>query len=117
MNIIDFEIEDIIMIIKNMINLIKTYDNYNFAFIKGILPQNENENEALSVFIKERDSIHIEYSKFTMLIQEPMVINAFEDNYNKMWEGISLVDKNKTEIIKWLEQQVNLLKKQQPLLI
>ncbi|MCB2357820.1 hypothetical protein [Clostridium estertheticum] len=110
-NTIDFDIEDIIILIQNILNLLKTYDNYKFSFVNETLYKNKG-NSVSSFIIKEKHSVHIESSKHAIVIQEPMVINAFEGYFKEIWEQISPIDKDKKEIIKWLAHQVDTLKKQ-----
>ncbi|MBW9170348.1 hypothetical protein K2F43_03910 [Clostridium estertheticum] len=110
-NTINFDIEDIIIIIQNILNLLKTYDNYKFSFVNETLFKNK-ENSVSSFIIKERYSVHIESSKHAIIIQEPMVVNAFEGYFKEIWEQISPIDKDKKEVIKWLAHQVDTLKEQ-----
>lgn len=110
-NTIDLETEDIIMLIQNIIDLIKTYDNYKFALINETFYNSENSMFS-SFIIKEKHSVHIELSKFRLSINEPSVVNAFEEYFKEIWDQISPIDKNKEKIIKWLQHNVNLLKKQ-----
>ncbi|MPQ33239.1 hypothetical protein E4V42_17595 [Clostridium estertheticum] len=110
-NTINFDIEDIIIIIQNILNLLKTYDNYKFSFVNETLYKNKG-NSVSSFIIKERYSVHIESSKHAIIIQEPMVVNAFEGYFKEIWEQISPIDKDKKEVIKWLAHQVDTLKKQ-----
>ncbi|MCB2306005.1 hypothetical protein LGL08_05545 [Clostridium estertheticum] len=110
-NTINFDIEDIIIIIQNILNLLKTYDNYKFSFVNETLYKNKG-NSVSSFIIKERYSVHIESSKHAIIIQEPMVVNAFEGYFKDIWEQISPIDKDKEEVIKWLAHQVDTLKAQ-----
>ncbi|MBU3144121.1 hypothetical protein [Clostridium sp. CF012] len=107
---IDLETEDIIMFIQNIIDLIKTYDNYKIALINETLYNNEN-NICSSIIIKEKYQVYIELSKFRISIDEPMLVNAFEEHFKKIWKQISPIDKNKEQIISWLQRQMNVLKK------
>ncbi|MCB2339636.1 hypothetical protein [Clostridium estertheticum] len=110
-NTINFDIEDIIIIIQNILDLLKTYDNYKFSFVNETLYKNKG-NSISSFIIKERYSVHIESSNHAIIIQEPMVVNAFEGYFKEIWEQISPIDKDKKEIIKWLAHQVDTLKEQ-----
>ncbi|MBU3155365.1 hypothetical protein LL037_24200 [Clostridium estertheticum] len=110
-NTINFDIEDIIILIQNILNLLKTYDNYKFSFVNETLYKNKG-NTVSSFIIKERHSVHIESSKHAIVIQEPMVVNAFEGYFKEIWEQISPIDKDKKEVIKWLQHQVDTFKKQ-----
>ncbi|APC41902.1 hypothetical protein [Clostridium estertheticum] len=110
-NTINFDIEDIIIIIQNILNLLKTYDNYKFSFVNETLYKNRG-NSVSSFIIKERYSVHIESSKHAIIIQEPMVVNAFEGYFKEIWGQISPIDKDKKEVIKWLAHQVDTLKEQ-----
>ncbi|MBU3102154.1 MULTISPECIES: hypothetical protein [Clostridium] len=110
-NTINFDIEDIIILIQNIINLLKTYDNYKFSFVNETLYKNKG-NTVSSFIIKEKHSVHIESSTHAIIIQEPMVVNAFEGYFKEIWEQISPIDKDKKEVIKWLAHQVDTFKKQ-----
>mgnify|MGYP001604920381 CR=1 FL=1 len=110
-NTINFDVEDIIILIQNIINLLKTYDNYKFSFVNETLYKNKG-NTVSSFIIKEKHSVHIESSKHAIIIQEPMVINAFEGYFKDIWGQISPIDKNKKEVMKWLQHQVDTLKEQ-----
>jgi len=109
-NTIDLEIEDIIVIIQNIINLIITYDNYKFALINELFYK--NENNITSFIIKEKHRVYIEYSNLAVSIKEPMIVYSLEEHFRESWEHISPVDKNKKDIVKWLEHQIDVLKKQ-----
>ncbi|MBU3175303.1 hypothetical protein KPL47_02860 [Clostridium estertheticum] len=110
-NTINFDIEDIIILIQNIINLLKTYDNYKFSFVNETLYKSKG-NTVSSFIIKERHSVHIKSSKHAIVIQEPMVVNAFEGYFKEIWEQISPIDKDKKEVIKWLSHQLDTLKEQ-----
>ncbi|MGK0468644.1 hypothetical protein [Clostridium sp.] len=110
-NTLDFDSEDIILFIQNIINLLKTYDNYKISFVNEIFHKFD-ENNISSFTIKEKYSAHIGFSKLNIVIQEPMVVNAFEIYFEKIWEQISPIDRNKKEMINWLQHQVHALEKQ-----
>ena len=47
-----------------------------------------------------------------MLIEEPMIVNVFEEHFKEVWKHISPVDKNKEETSKWLQHQIDVLERQ-----
>ncbi|MFA9464871.1 MAG: hypothetical protein ACERKN_11350 [Velocimicrobium sp.] len=114
---IEVTIPEIIELLNNIIVLLKNNDNYSLALI-----QNEKQNNLISgefdCFVKEGKGIILEgyntiqpNSKIMLSIQEPMIIQALEAYYNHIWEQIAPVNKEKTDIIHFLENQIYLLEK------
>jgi len=112
---INLEVEDVIKLLKNIVNLLNKYDNYNIAFISQDL--NTIQDSIFYSVIKERSAVMIEtykYSKNTpevrLSIEEPTLVKAFEVYFNEILIQISPVNKDKNEIINWIQSQINLLK-------
>lgn len=110
--LIHLETEDIIQYLQNIINLLKTYDNYSIAFI----PQNTDGTVRSDTFycvVKERQAVLLETVKnvpeIRLSIEEPMLIKAFNDKFKEMWEHIAPVNKDKKEVIAWLQSEINIL--------
>lgn len=113
---IDLEIKSIISHLENIIYLLKTYDNYKIAFTnKNVFIGKDNIK--FNCWVKEKHDVTIEIletpkniSKVKISIEEPMVANAFEMYFKEWWEDIAPINKDKNEVIKWLEHQVSTLK-------
>lgn len=113
---IGLEVQDIIDYLQNMIYLLKKYEKYKIAFINERPNVNIN-NIRFYCMIKERHNalIHVfkplsGFPEVRLSIEEPMVVQAFEEYFKKIWEQIAPVNKDKKEIIKWLENKIDLLK-------
>jgi transcriptional regulator with XRE-family HTH domain len=115
--IINMDVEDIIELLQNIIYLLKTYDNYNIAF----MPKN-NDNFLKSVnsycAIKERQAVLFEtfnplkdLKKVQLSIEENTLIKAFEEYFKQTWEQIAPINKDKNEIIIMLQDQIDILKR------
>lgn len=106
----DLDSQDILMLMDNIIYLIKTYSNYEVAFINEITYKNELSGFS-SITIKEKYQVHIEYSQFQVSIEEPIIVSALEEHFKEIWKHISPIDKNKKELIKWLKHQLDMIKR------
>lgn len=114
--IMHMENEDIIEFLQNIIYLLETYENYNI----GLLTQNPDKDFICFDFyciVKERQAAVIEAygaSKVTpevrFLIEEPMIVKALSEHFRDIWAHISPVNKDKKEIISWIQYHINLLK-------
>jgi hypothetical protein len=105
--------------LKHIVRLLKKFGNYELAFIKKDLVYDDN----LFFSISEKLSVRIESYDITnhnrinvSIIEEPTVVKAFEENYLQLWESISPVNRDKEEIIGWLEKQIAVLKTQKAFL-
>jgi len=115
--IIQLEVEEIIELLRNTINLLKTYDNYNIAFIS------RNADSSLEIdncycIVKERQCVFFEAFEPSKLlpevrlsIEEPMIVKAFEEYFNEIWEHIAPINKDKGDVIAWIQSQINLLER------
>ncbi len=113
--LINLELEDVIEILKNIVTLLEKYDNYNIAFIS------QNSNIANSIFycvVKERNSVMLETyecSKYIpevrLSITEHTLVKAFEVYFDEILDQVVPMNKDKNEIINWMQYQINLLKK------
>lgn len=115
--IMDLEVQDVIDHLKNIINLLETYDNYNIAFM---LQNHDNTIRYFNYYciVKERQAVMLEshepskiIPQVRLSIREPMLVKAFEEYFNEMWEHIAPVNKDKKEVINWIQSQIDLLKK------
>lgn len=105
--------QDMIEYLQNVIYYIMTFDNFNMAVIF-----HENNFEKTKVYnyvIKERRSVYLnvfgspESTSVQLSIEEPMTVKAFAEYYNILWEKIAPINKDKKEIIKWLQSYINIL--------
>lgn len=114
---IDLEVQDIIELLQNIIRLLETYANYNIAFMP--LRHNYMSQFVTSYcIVKNRQSVVLEahkpsnpMTKVRISIEEPMIVKAVEEHFKDMWEQIAPVNKEKKEIISWIQGQIDLLKK------
>lgn len=115
-SLINLDLRDVINILKNMVYLLKKYDNYNIVFIS----QNSNISDFIVYcMLKERNAVIMETYEYSndipivrMSIKEPMLVKAFEVYFNEVLDHIAPMNKDKNEIINWIEHQINLLEKQ-----
>ncbi|WIV13012.1 helix-turn-helix transcriptional regulator [Proteiniborus sp. MB09-C3] len=111
---------DIIEYINNIIYLLKKYDNYEIALIskksKNILPGFCFETKGISsLLISTINPLENTYSNvlknqkssFSFLINEPVIVKSINDLFIEAWEAIPEVNKNKNNIIAWLENSLN----------
>jgi len=118
LELIDLEDQMIIELLQNLITFLRTYHNYNIAFITQNAAGGNTFNRDYSCLVKERQAVFLEVFKpsevkpeVRLSITEPMLVKAFEEYFREIWEGIAPVNKNKQEVIKWLQSQIDLLKK------
>jgi len=115
--------EDIACHLENMVNMLKTYENYEIALVSrndfksacGILWM---VKENCSAFFKAADintqkNINCDSGKSVInaLVTEKDVISAVQEYFNNIWNEIELYKKQKERTIKWLNNQIDLIKK------
>jgi hypothetical protein len=115
LEIVHLKVEDVIEILKNLVALLEKYRNYNIVFIT----QKHNNTTGNMVFycmVKERNAVVLEgyeypnnIPKVRLSIKEPILVKAFEVYFNEILAQISPINKDKKEIIHWIETQINLL--------
>lgn len=112
--IMELEAEDIIEYLENVIYLLKTHNNYNIAFIS----RGDVKNHNLNCVVKDRKAVLFEcyepsknIAKVQLSIEEPTIVKAFYRYFEEIWKHIAPVNNDKNEIIKWLQSQINVLKK------
>jgi len=114
---IKLKVQDIIELLENVIHNLKTYANYNISFIN-------KKSEAFaglsnfSFVLKERKALFYEnfdleenYPSVRISICEPFSVNAYSDFFEKDWDRIAPLFKEKIEIIKFLQRHIDALKK------
>jgi len=114
--LIKLEIGDIIELLKNIIDIIKTYANYSIAFIHKKFDKSK-ENDFCCT-IKERKAIFFEeYNlldnvlEVRLSIEEPIFVKAAEEYFKNTWDHIVPGYKEKAEIIQLLQRHIDVLKK------
>lgn len=114
---IDLEVQEVIELLENIVRLLLRYDNYQMAFLREREERESMGQSSYYCLVKERQGVFLRVFDFSegkagvcLSITEPMVVKAFEEYFKDIWERIAPVNKNKGEIIHWLQSQINLLK-------
>ncbi len=115
--LIDLEVQDVIALLQNLILLLKTYHNYNIAFITQNMDIENAINSGYYCVVKEKQAVFLEIFDLSEAkpairssITEPMLVKTFDEYFKEIWEQLAPVNKNKQEVIRWLQSQVDLLK-------
>lgn len=114
---IDLEVQEVIELLENIVRLLLRYDNYQMAFLREREERESMGRSSYYCLVKERQGVFLKVfdvcegkAGVRLSITEPMVVKAFEEYFKDIWERIAPVNKNKGEIIHWLQSQINLLK-------
>lgn len=117
--ILELKVRDIIEILQNIINLLQKYGNYNIAFLSPDSDSTLIIND-LYCTVKERHSVQFEAFKplsgqpqVRLSIEEPMLVRAFEEYFCDLWDHIAPLNKDKSDVISWLQNQIDLLAAEQ----
>lgn len=101
------ELQDIVELLQNVISLLKTYSKYNMAFISS-------KSTDFYCVIKERQAVLLEtYAsekctpQMQLSMEEPMVVNAFDEYFKRIWEQIAPINREKNSVIAWLQSQID----------
>lgn len=115
---VELEVQEVIELLENMVRLLIRYDNYQMAFLREREDRESMIKSNYYCLVKERQGVFLKVfdvcegkGGVSLSITEPMVVKAFEEYFKDIWEQIAPVNKNKGEIIHWLQSQINLLKK------
>lgn len=110
------ETEDIIEFLLNIIRLLQEYSNYNMAFLPEDLDNAENI-ESFCCVVKDRITVLIESNnefsntqETNISVTEPTLVKEIYDYCRGLWEHISPTYKEKSKVISWLQDQINILK-------
>ncbi len=113
---IHMDTDDIIEYLENIIELLRTYENYQIAF----LPKDFDSKDYMESFcciVKERAVVLFEASDQSMdtqevlsSISEPTIVQLIYNNFMNLWELIPPINKEKSAVISWLQCQINILK-------
>jgi hypothetical protein len=109
--------EDIIAHLKNLIWLLETYSNLEFALLEDnqldlLSPRNWEVKGEQSVFMSLHRVADMENSEETLMyvsISEGTIAASFKDYYNDLWERITPRCKDKSQVIEWLKRQMTIL--------
>ncbi len=109
-------VQDMIDYLKHVIHFIMTYDNFQVAVI--FQDTNLVKNNGYSYIIKERRAVYFNSfgsfestAEVRLSIEEPMTVKAFSEYFNMVWEKISPINKDKDEIVTWLQSYITMLDK------
>jgi len=109
--LIDLEVKDVVEILRNIINLLRKFENYYIAFTNST-----STNDEFYCMIKERQAVLLEIyeplksiQSMRVSIDEPMVVKAFEEYFTEKWEHIAPINRDKNEVINWIQKQIKLL--------
>jgi len=115
--------EDIACHLENIVNMLKTYGNYEIAFVsrndcKSACRVLWMVKENCSAIFKAADintQKNLSYdsgkSVINALVTEKDVIYAIQEYFNNLWNELELNKKQKERTIKWLNRQIALIKK------
>jgi transcriptional regulator with XRE-family HTH domain len=109
-------VQDLIEYLQHVIHFITEYDNFQVAVI--FQDTNLVKNNGCSYIIKERRAVYFNSfgsfestAEVRLSIEEPMTVKAFSEYFNMVWDKISPVNKDKDEIITWLQSYITILDK------
>lgn len=112
--IVDMETQDIIEHLQYIKMLLEQYENYEISFVHRAFNQDEKD---YYIYVKERKAAFIGYFDLfksdpgiRMIITEPTSVKALINYLRNIWEHISPVNKDKQEIIEWINKHILLLK-------
>lgn len=111
---IHVETQDMIDYLDNIIHYIKDYDNYDIAVI---FENKDDFIKDISYIIKERKYVFLytldlkeSDTNIKLSVTEPMFIKSFMEYYYSLWEKISPVNKDKDDIIRWIQNNIDSLR-------
>jgi hypothetical protein len=113
LTIVNLETDELITLLQNLVYMLKTFENYNIAFLDK---KSNRMTNYISCTIKELNTVLFESYSFEngipelrLAIKEPMIIKACEEYFREIWNSISPIYKEKNEIINWLLNHIKLL--------
>jgi len=113
--LVSLEIVEIIELLQNIVNMLKTYEHYYIAFLHHRKDRFDIKKDYCYV-IKERQGVLFETfdesqmkTDMVLSMEEPMISYAFVEYFKEIWENIAPPDKDKKEIILWLESNIKIL--------
>lgn len=107
--------QDVIDYLQHVIQLLETYDTYKLAFMHDDL-ETDDKNADTYFVIKEHKAVILRtftpgsgLPEVRLSIQEPIMVKAFEKYFVNIWESTAPVNRDKKEIIRWLQSKVGFL--------
>lgn len=115
--IVTLEPVEIIEFIENMIHFILFYNNVQV----GIIFHDDEHlmySNSYHLFIKERKAVFLNIyddsmtvPKVRLFMKESMITKGFVEYFKLYWEQIAPVNKNKSEIVSWLQSCIDILRR------
>lgn len=112
--IVPISSQDIITYLEHVMDVIKNYSNYLIAVIYNPL---EDFIDNTTIFIKERTTVFLHVYENTrreedirLSIDDPNIIKAFIEYFNSLWNRISPLNKDKSDILRMLEGRIQILR-------
>lgn len=113
---VEMEVEEIIQLLENIVCLLKKFENYHIVFVSE-RSQTALVKNMFYCLVKEKKSVFVlaynpqnKNQFLRMTIDAPMVVFAFEAYLRQLWQEEAPVLKNKSDIIEWLEREIELLR-------
>jgi hypothetical protein len=129
----DVDVQDVIDLLQNLIALLVRYEHYNIAFVDRRQNRLEMWN-GYCLMVKERRAVVLSPSEgpgrsphgpaetgayppglphMRSVIQEPMVVAAFEEYCAELWAQIAPEMREKERTIRWLQSRIDMLVKEE----
>lgn len=115
--IVTLEPIEIIEFLENIIHFISLYTNFHV----GIIFHNDDPlmySDSFHLFIKERKAVFLNIygasmtvPKVRLFMKEPMITKGFVEYFKFYWEQIAPVNRNKNEIVSWLQSCIDIVKR------
>lgn len=105
--------EDIAEHLSHIVRLLKKYKNYEIALVNE---KHTKSQMKLYCMVKENHSVKIElwdngFSSHQqyLSLDEPMIVKSFEEYLKEFRENIAPINRDKKELIAWLERRIKIL--------
>lgn len=99
--------------LEYVIGIIKEYDNYSIAIVYNSIDDLITDTP---LFIKERTAVFLHVYKWDsaedvrLSINDPVIVKAFTEYFDLLWNKIPLFNKDKQEVILILENRIRILR-------
>lgn len=115
--LMELQLEDVIEILQNIVFLLNKYDNYSVAFRSNQTSKMTMDDEFFCV-VKERQAVLLEAYEPSgdmpvtrLSVEEPTVVQAFVEYLDETLSHIAPVNKDKQQVVDWLEGQIRILRR------